>query len=197
MLIRIAGLLLQSNYVTYAMYLGYIRNYNRSTANFYMESKRIIFVADVLKAISDKWSLELFRIAALTKPDADILISKTKLTRKQYYSRISSLMNTGLIKRKNGKHTTSEFGKVIYHITLATIENAVNNYCKLKAIDSLKMSKDFPAEEYKKLINSFIDDDEIIKAILDSDNSFDSQPYAYAIQQQKHSHQVKAELLAY
>ncbi|MFL6397862.1 MAG: hypothetical protein ACJ706_12030 [Nitrososphaeraceae archaeon] len=139
-----------------------------------MESKRIIFVADVLKAISDKWSLELFRIVALTKPDADILISKTKLTRKQYYSRISSLMNTGLIKRKNGKHTTSEFGKVIYHITLATIENAVNNYCKLKAIDSLKMSKDFPAEEYKKLINSFIDDDEIIKAILDSDNSFDS-----------------------
>jgi hypothetical protein len=197
MLIRIAGLLLQSNYDTYAMYLGYIRNYNRSTANFYMESKRIIFVADVLKAISHKWSLELFRIVALTKPDADILISKTKLTRKQYYSRISSLMNTGLIKRKNGKHTTSEFGKVIYHITLATIENAVNNYCKLKAIDSLKMSKDFPAEEYKKLINSFIDDDEIIKAILDSDNSFDSQPYAYAIQQQKHSHQVKAELLAY
>jgi hypothetical protein len=197
MLIRIAGSLLQSNYVTYAMYLGYIRNYNRSTANFYMESKRIIFVADVLKAISDKWSLELFRIVALTKPDAEILISKTKLTRKQYYSRISSLMNTGLIKRKNGKHTTSEFGKVIYHITLATIENAVNNYCKLKAIDSLKMSKDFPAEKYKKLINSFIDDDEIIKAILDSDNSFDSQPYAYAIQEQKHSHQVKAELLAY
>jgi hypothetical protein len=150
MFIRIAGLLLQSNYVTYAMYLGYIRNYNRSTANFYMESKRIIFVADVLKAISDKWSLELFRIVALTKPTADILISKTKLTRKQYYSRISSLMNTGLIKRKNGKHTTSEFGKVIYQITLATIENAVNNYCKLKAIDSLKMSKDFPAEEFKK-----------------------------------------------
>jgi len=180
------------------MYLGYIRNYNRSTANFYMESKRIIFVVDVLKAISDNRSLELFKLyIALTKPDADILISKTKLTRKQYYSRISSLMNTGLIKRKNGKHTTSEFGKVIYHITLATIENAVNNYCKLKAIDSLKMSKDFPAEEYKKLINSFIDDDEIIKAILDSDNSFDSQPYAYAIQQQKHSHQVKAELLAY
>ncbi len=78
MLIRIAGLLLQSNYVTYAMYLGYIRNYNRSTANFYMKSKRIIFVADVLKAISDKWSLELFRIVALTKPDADILISKNK-----------------------------------------------------------------------------------------------------------------------
>jgi hypothetical protein len=49
-----------------------------------MESK-MISVADVLEAISDKRSLELFRIVALTKPDTDILISKTKLSRKQYY----------------------------------------------------------------------------------------------------------------
>ena len=63
----------------------------------------MISVADVLKAISDKRSLELFRIVALTKPDTDILISKTKLSRKQYYSRMSRLMDAGLIKRKNGK----------------------------------------------------------------------------------------------
>jgi predicted transcriptional regulator len=67
-----------------------------------MESK-MISVADVLKAISDKRSLELFRIVALTKPDTDILISKTKLSRKQYYSRMSRLMNAGLIKRKKWK----------------------------------------------------------------------------------------------
>jgi hypothetical protein len=110
-----------------------------------MESKRMILVADVLKALSDKRSLELFRIVALTKPDADILISKTKLTRKQYYSRMSSLMSTGLIKRKNGKDTLTAFGKVIYDITLTTIENTINYYWKLKAIDSLAMSNDLPA----------------------------------------------------
>jgi hypothetical protein len=57
---------------------------------------KMILVADVLKAISDKRCLELFRIVALTKPDTEILISKTKLTRKQYYSRMSSLMNADL-----------------------------------------------------------------------------------------------------
>ena len=63
----------------------------------------MISVADVLKAISDKKSLELFRIVVLVNQDTDILISKTKLSRKQYYSKMSRLMKAGLIKRKNGK----------------------------------------------------------------------------------------------
>src|SRR3982751_690775 len=127
-----------------------------------MESKRMILVADVLKAISDNRSLELFRTVALTKPDTDILISKTKLTRRQYYSRMSSLMNAGLIKRKNGKHALTTFGKVIYDMALRTIENTVRNYWKLKAIDSLEMSKDLSAEERKKITYSFIDN-QVIK----------------------------------
>lgn len=58
----------------------------------------MISVTDVLKAISDKSSLALFRMVTLTKPNTEILISKTKLTRKQYYSRMSTLMKAGLIK---------------------------------------------------------------------------------------------------
>jgi hypothetical protein len=69
---------------------------------------------------------------------------------------MSSLMNAGL-KRRNGKYTLTTFGKVIYDISLATIENAVNNYWKHKAIDSLEMSNDLPAEERKKITDSFID----------------------------------------
>jgi hypothetical protein len=53
----------------------------------------MISVADVLKAISDKRSLALFRIVALTKPNTIILISKTKLTRND--------MNLGFWKRIN------------------------------------------------------------------------------------------------
>jgi predicted transcriptional regulator len=155
----------------------------------------MILVADVLKAISDKRSLELFRIVALTKPDTDMLISKTKLTRKQYYSRMSRLMRTGLIKRKNGKYTLTAFGKVIYDIAIATLENAVSNYWKLKAIDSLEMSKALPAEERKKIIDSLIDN-QVIKDILDSDDESDSKPYADAGQQQQnHSLHMKAESL--
>jgi predicted transcriptional regulator len=147
-------------------------------------------IAHIIKAISDVKSLELFRIVAHTKPDTEILVNKTKLTRKQYYSRMASLMNAGLVKRKNGKYTLSAFGKVIYYISLATIENAVTNYWKLKAIDSLEMSRDLPAEERKKIIDNFIDN-QGIKAMLESD--FQSTDDTW--RQQQRAYKIKSEIL--
>ena len=117
----------------------------------------MVLIADVLKAISDEISLELFRIVTLTKPNTEIPISKTKLTRKQYYSRMSELMKAGLIKRTNGKYTLTAFGKLIYYNALITMENATSIYWKLKAIDSLEMSNDLPVEERKKLIDNLIE----------------------------------------
>jgi predicted transcriptional regulator len=151
----------------------------------------MILVIDILKAISDEKSLELFRIVALTKQHSDILVSKTKLTRKQYYSRMSTLMKAGLIKREEGKYTMTTFGRIIYHISLAAMENAVNNYWKLKAIQSLRMSKDIPAAECKKIIDRFIDNPEIKDIFVRDDNMSDSQPCAEALQQQQqHSYQT-------
>ena len=142
--------------------------------------------ADVLKAICDNGSLELFRIVALAKQDTDTLISKTKLTRKQYYSRVSSLMNAGLIKRKNGKHTMSAFGKVIYYTTLLTIENAVNYYWKLKAIDSFEISNNLTSEEREKVIDNLIDNHEI-KTVLVSNNKSES-PQSLLMQNNSNKH---------
>ena len=148
----------------------------------------MILVIDILKAISDEKSLELFRIVALTKQHSDILVSKTKLTRKQYYSRMSTLMNVGLVKREQGKYTLTSFGSIIYHISLAAMENAVNNYWKLKAIESLRMSKDIPAAECKKIIDRFIDNPKIKDIFVRDDNMSDSQPCAEALQQQQQQH---------
>jgi predicted transcriptional regulator len=117
-------------------------------------------LAKVLKSISDDDSLELFRSIAFKDNDSDSLRKKTKMTRKQYYSRMSRLTKAGLIKRKNGKHTLTAFGKVIYD-TQVTIENAINNFWKLKAIDSLEMSNDLPAEERKKLVDNLIENNGI------------------------------------
>jgi hypothetical protein len=142
--------------------------------------------ADVLKAICDNRSLELFRIVALAKQDTDTLISKTKLTRKQYYSRVSSLMNAGLIKRKNGKHTMSAFGKVIYYTTLLTIENAVNYYWKLKVIDSFEISNNLTSEEREKVIDNLIDNHEI-KTVLVSNNKSES-PQSLLMQNNSNKH---------
>jgi predicted transcriptional regulator len=117
-------------------------------------------LAKILKSISDDESLELFRFIATNDSDSESLRNRTKMTRKQYYSRMSRLMKAGLIKRKNGKHNLTAFGRVIYD-TQITIENAINNYWKLKAIDSLEMSNDLPVEERKKLIDNLIENNGI------------------------------------
>ena len=117
-------------------------------------------LAKVLKSISDDDSIDLFRYIATNDSDSESLRSKSKMTRKQYYSRMSRLMKAGLIKRKNGKHTLTAFGKVIYDSQI-TIENAINSYWKLKAIDSLEMSNDLPVEERKKLIDNLIENNGI------------------------------------
>ena len=117
-------------------------------------------LTNVLKSISDDESLELFRFIATNDSDSESLRNRTKMTRKQYYSRMSRLMKAGLIKRKSGKHTLTAFGRVIYD-TQVTIENAISNYWKLKAIDSLEMSDDLPIEERKKLIDNLIENNGI------------------------------------
>jgi predicted transcriptional regulator len=118
----------------------------------------------VITAISDKESLELFRIIAINSEDSDGLRTKTNLTRKQYYSRLSRMTKAGLVRRKKGKHSLTAFGKVIYDAQ-TIIERAVNNYWRLKAIDSLQVSNDLPEEERIKLIDSLLDNNHI-KEIL-------------------------------
>lgn len=118
----------------------------------------------VITAISDKESLELFRIIAINSEDSDGLRTKTNLTRKQYYSRLSRMTKAGLVKRKKGKHSLTAFGKVIYDAQ-TIIEKAVINYWRLKAIDSLEVSNDLPEEERIKLIDSLLDNNHI-KEIL-------------------------------
>jgi predicted transcriptional regulator len=118
----------------------------------------------VMTAISDRESLELFRIIAINSEDSDGLRTKTNLTRKQYYSRLSRMTKAGLVRRKKGKHSLTAFGKVIYDAQ-TIIEKAVNNYWRLKAIDSLEVSNDLPEEERIKLIDSLLDNNHI-KEIL-------------------------------
>jgi predicted transcriptional regulator len=112
----------------------------------------MILAADVLKVLSNEESLELFGIvAATTDSNTDIIISKIKLTRKQYYFRMSKLMKAGLIKKKNRKDSFTTFGKVVYNIQMK-IENAVNNYWKLKTIDLLEDFHTLSTTERKKII---------------------------------------------
>ena len=121
---------------------------------------RLQTAAAVLKTLADDKSLELFRTVALETIDSKNLKSRTKLTRKQYYSRLSRMTRAGLVRKKNGKYILTTFGKIIYGCQI-TLENALNNYWKLKAIDSLETSNELPKEEQQKLIETLLDNQEI------------------------------------
>src|SRR6266516_3976735 len=124
----------------------------------------------LLFAISDKKASNIFKSIASADSKNDILISQLKLTRKQYYSRMSRLVQAGLVKRQKGRYLLTAFGKVIYSAQMnleAKIENALDNYWKLKAIDSLEMPS---REETEKVISALIENEEI-KSVLMKEES--------------------------
>jgi hypothetical protein len=126
--------------------------------------------AAVLRTIADDKSSELFKTIAQGTIDSESLKSKTKLTRKQYYSRLSRMIKAGLVRKKGGKYLLTTFGKIVFDAQL-TVETALGSYWKLRAIDSLEMSNELPKEEKQKLIDALLDNQEI-KAILIKGSDF-------------------------
>ena len=125
-----------------------------------------ITVADILDAISDARALAVYKTIASEKPNSNLLITKIQLTRKQYYSRISRLIKTGLVKRENGRYTLTSFGKVIYDIQI-TIGVALENFWKLKAIDSLQAADStLSKEEQTRVLDLLIQNDKIKEVIF-------------------------------
>lgn len=109
----------------------------------------------VLKALADPMSLFIFRCIATENLDSEVLFKRTRLTPKQYYSRISEIINAGLVNRKNKKHYLTSLGKVVDGLQM-TAQKAIDNYWKLKAIDVLG---DVPEKE--QLIKQLIDDKDL------------------------------------
>jgi hypothetical protein len=92
------------------------------------------------------------------------------LSTKQYYSRIASLVNAGLIKRNKGKYFLTLLGNVVYNSHM-TIGKTLTYYWKLKAIESIEMSSSgLQNEERTQLINALIDNHQIKDILLKSSN---------------------------
>jgi len=124
-----------------------------------------VSIANILKAIADDKSLILFNTIAIAGGDSDILITRLGVTRKQFYSRMSALQKTGLISRKNRQYVLTSLGMIVYDSQLM-IGKATNAYWKLKAIDSLETEHKLPADERNKIINTLVDNQDIIKILV-------------------------------
>ncbi len=116
-------------------------------------------IADTLRAISDDKSLALFNTVAFTLPRDTSVITSLGLTRKQYYSSMNQLIDAGSVTRISGKYFLTSLGKVVYDFHIL-IGQAVENYWKLKAIDSIDSTipdNDLSAEKRGKLIDTLIE----------------------------------------
>jgi hypothetical protein len=124
-------------------------------------------VSDILTAIADDKSLCMFNSIALAQDyDSDLLISNINLSRKQFYARMTKMMEAGLIRRVSGRYHLTSMGKIVYHAQ-NLIGNGLKDYWKLKALDTLHISNgEIPAEEHNKIIEAIIGNQKIKEMVL-------------------------------
>lgn len=79
------------------------------------------------------------------------LSDQLKMSRKQYYLRISKLVETGMIIRKEGKYTLTSFGKVIHEVELILME-VVRSHWKSKAVDCLGSMNEITVNQCKQVL---------------------------------------------
>jgi len=128
-----------------------------------------ICISDVLGALSDDKSLALFNMVAFSwSPASGVVMTRLDLTRKQYYSRMNQLINADLVVKRNGKYFLTSFGKVVYE-SQKLIGQAVENYWKLKAIDSVETSlpdDGISGEDRRKITNTLIENNNLKNILL-------------------------------
>lgn len=132
---------------------------------------KIILIENVLKALSDRKTQKMFKaIVDSENVGSHLLIVELGLTRRQYYNRISYLLDAGLVRRHRGKYKLSSFGKVIYSLQRIA-ERTASNYWKLEAIDSIRMSdnSNLADVDYMKIVDILLDDVEIRDIYLHRD----------------------------
>jgi hypothetical protein len=117
-------------------------------------------VGDIIQSISDSKSLDLFRSIAKGNMESEELKETKGLSRKQFYTRTSQLLKQGLIQRNKGSFSLTCLGIIVYHAELI-IEAGVNNYWKLKAIDSIESSGEIVEQERVKIIKTILDDNTV------------------------------------
>ena len=72
--------------------------------------QKVPSITDLLKKISDDKALTLFNSIAVSNGDKYNLLKEMNLTPKQYYSRISGLLNAGLIRGHRGRYSLTLLG---------------------------------------------------------------------------------------
>jgi|SRR5918992_2975381 DNA-binding transcriptional ArsR family regulator len=123
-------------------------------------------ITTLLKLVADGSSLRILNCVAKSYEAGEVNgisvpISRTSLTRRQYYRRLSVLTKMGLIARNNqGKYTITLFGRLVSG-QLVIVEKLIDHYWTIQAIESIKSataSEEESDHQFIGLINTLIKD---------------------------------------
>ena len=124
-------------------------------------------LTQVLNAISDEISLNIFVIIKNDGKNTEGLRDELNITSKQCYHRINKLVDMGLVRRKGSYYNITSFGRVIFQAQ-EKVAIAIKNLSKLKIVDVIRDSN-LPRDECTKLVGEIIDDDELKEMIINQD----------------------------
>lgn len=127
----------------------------------------MIELEKVIDSLGDRKSLSIFKYVAQEPSDTSTLRRQLDLSRKQYYTRLSEMVEVGLIRKYHSNYTLTSFGKMVYD-ALGIIELGLTNFWKLKALDSLEFTRTtkVPHEERERILESLIDNMKIKEILL-------------------------------
>ena len=109
----------------------------------------------VFAVLSDRSSLDILK--ATYQGRLRFSNYSGKLSKKQFYTKLKRLCNTGLVeKREDAHYRTTTLGSLVYNGHVKTLEEALTNFWQLKTIDILKTRQDFPADSKESIIDAIV-----------------------------------------
>jgi hypothetical protein len=125
---------------------------------------------EILQTFSDEIYIQIFMTIGFSANDrlydSPTLMTKLRISKKRFYTKIFNLQKCGLVKRINQKYYITAFGMVVLQ-SMRLIEDASSISWKLRVLDAIEPSN---FNEGRNLINTLIDS-ERIKVILKSNYS--------------------------
>jgi predicted transcriptional regulator len=88
-------------------------------------------------------------------------ISTLELTRKQYYSRLHTLIIYNLVAKTNGKYRLTSFGKVVFDWHLVLMQAISEEFWKLSHLLDALDSSGIPSSERSKIMDALVKNEKL------------------------------------
>jgi hypothetical protein len=109
----------------------------------------------IFRLLADRHSVKILKMAYFGFKGSSISY-RGSISKKQFYVRLKRLRDLGFVEKRGSIYRTTTFGSLVYNGNIKTLEEILDNYWNLKAVDVLKSRQDFPLQQKEKVIEEII-----------------------------------------